>query len=506
MKNQMKKYVLTLFLAFALSFSVEPVTAQQPVHTIYPTFEQAVALYNQSFYTLARDQFRQLEQRYAKERLLKKVEATGYIILCNIALNNDGLEDEVLAYSKEHPYSTLIQEIWFRLANHFFLHEAYESALHYYRKCSNDYFGPEQRSVLAFQTGYAAFQTNDFPVATQYFSHVLAEKIRKYDTPAIYYISYINYLNKDFSAAVEGFSKIAGDARFAQTAPYYILQSRFLLKQYEQVLSEGEALYVQSEGEEKITIARILAESSFMLNRLKDAQRYFEAYQISTPKLSREDSYLAGMINYTQENFSKAVPFFEHAASIQDSLGQNALYYLGETFVQTRNKLSALNAFRIASSLDFDPVITEDAFFNYAKLSFDLNNHIGSFNTYMERYPNTKRSNEIQSYIADAYLLNQDYKSALAALQAIQAAGAPLKKRAREIAELCNELSEETLKLEAILNDTHAISGPLASARSYSEKVRPVMDAVRLKADLLEKLVSKKDWPFPGYEELLFKL
>jgi TolA-binding protein len=44
----------------------------------------------------------------------------------------------------------------------------------------------------------------------------------------------------------------------------------------------------------------------------------------------------------------------------------------------------------------------------------------------MERYPDTKRSNEIQSYIADAYLLNQDYRSALTALQAIHEPGRPI--------------------------------------------------------------------------------
>jgi glutamine synthetase len=32
------------------------------------------------------------------------------------------------------------------------------------------------------------------------------------------------------------------------------------------------------------------------------------------------------------------------------------------------------------------------------------------------------------------------------------------------------------------------------------------MDAVRSKADALEKIVAKEAWPFPGYEELLFKL
>ena len=93
-----------------------------------------------------------------------------------------------------------------------------------------------------------------------------------------------------------------------------------------------------------------------------------------------------------------------------------------------------------------------------------------------------------------------------AALAAIQAVRTPQVERAVRIAFLCNELHEETVKLEAILDETHNIEDVFAQAFSYSETVRPAMDAVRTRADALEKLVPKEAWPFPGYEELLFKL
>ena len=93
-----------------------------------------------------------------------------------------------------------------------------------------------------------------------------------------------------------------------------------------------------------------------------------------------------------------------------------------------------------------------------------------------------------------------------AALTAIQAESAPQEKRAKKIADLCCELNEEIEKLETILAETHEIEDCFAKACFCSEKVRPLMDKLRFKADALEKLVSKEAWPFPGYEELLFKL
>ena len=93
-----------------------------------------------------------------------------------------------------------------------------------------------------------------------------------------------------------------------------------------------------------------------------------------------------------------------------------------------------------------------------------------------------------------------------AALRAIKAPSECQERRAGEIAGLCAELYEETDRLQSILNETHGFEDSFTQARSYSEKVRPAMDAVRSRADALEKLVAKEDWPFPGYEELLFKL
>jgi glutamine synthetase len=92
------------------------------------------------------------------------------------------------------------------------------------------------------------------------------------------------------------------------------------------------------------------------------------------------------------------------------------------------------------------------------------------------------------------------------ALAAIHAASAPQEKRAKKIADLSNELYEETAKLETALGEAQGIEEAFAQSKAYYEKVKPAMETVRSKADALEKIVAKKAWPFPGYEELLFKL
>jgi glutamine synthetase len=91
-------------------------------------------------------------------------------------------------------------------------------------------------------------------------------------------------------------------------------------------------------------------------------------------------------------------------------------------------------------------------------------------------------------------------------LASIGANNASQAKRAKRIADLSTELYDETAKLETALSEAQGIEDPFTQAKAYNEKVKQAMDAVRAKADALEKLVAKKVWPFPGYEELLFKL
>jgi glutamine synthetase len=91
-------------------------------------------------------------------------------------------------------------------------------------------------------------------------------------------------------------------------------------------------------------------------------------------------------------------------------------------------------------------------------------------------------------------------------LAAIGAASVALEKRAKRLADLAGEVYDETDRLERALVDAQEIAEGLPQAKAYREKVVPQMSVLRTKVDTAEKLVEKKAWPLPTYEELLFKL
>jgi len=91
-------------------------------------------------------------------------------------------------------------------------------------------------------------------------------------------------------------------------------------------------------------------------------------------------------------------------------------------------------------------------------------------------------------------------------LAAIGASSASLEKRAKRLAELAGEIYEETERLEKVLAEAQETDEALLQAKCYRDKVVPQMASLRAKVDAAEKLVEKRCWPLPTYEELLFKL
>jgi glutamine synthetase len=83
---------------------------------------------------------------------------------------------------------------------------------------------------------------------------------------------------------------------------------------------------------------------------------------------------------------------------------------------------------------------------------------------------------------------------------------APQTRQARHIAEILAGLDSDIAALENLLGEAQNIEDIPVQARAYLEKVRPAMEQVRGKVDMLEKITPKEVWPLPGYEDLLFKL
>ena len=72
------------------------------------------------------------------------------------------------------------------------------------------------------------------------------------------------------------------------------------------------------------------------------------------------------------QDFENAIRYLEPLEFSEDSSRQFVSYYLANSYLNIQEKNYALKAFKKAADYDYNSGIQEDAYFNYAKLSYEL--------------------------------------------------------------------------------------------------------------------------------------
>lgn len=351
----------------------------------------------------------------------KADDSDGYKLLSLIQLkvpNAGALIDE---FKEKNPDSYMIPQLYFYQAAVYFDSGNYAEAAGLFGRIRERDLYKDLQDELNFRKGYCQMRLGNRDEALRLFRKVIENNKSQFKYPSLYYCGYLYYASRDFSKAIPYFERSKMDSRYSLLSKYHIIESKFLLKDYEYVIGNGAEVYDAVENEYKPKVARIISEAYYATDKPEEAKYYFELYSLSGGEISRNDLFYSGMIHYSLNNHISAADAFSKIASSTDSIGQSAAYHLGQSYIQLKNKHKAREAFELAAASDFDPSIKEDAYFNYAKLTFDLNRDMGPFKEYMERYrSSTGKCDEIHAYMATSFLINGNYQGAIDALNEIR--------------------------------------------------------------------------------------
>src|SRR5690606_25090430 len=144
-------------------------------------------------------------------------------------------------------------------------------------------------------------------------------------------------------------------------------------------------------------------------------------YKGKSGKWNNIDFYQLGYAHYKQGDYDNAISEFNKIVGGNDATAQNAYYHLGESYIKLGKKQEALNAFRNASQMIFDLKIQEDAWLNYAKISYEIGNPYTPapqvLTEYLDKYPKTSYKEEIEALLIDSYITSKNYKEAMRLLE-----------------------------------------------------------------------------------------
>jgi TolA-binding protein len=420
------KIILTLVLLALLLLVAGSVIAQQSL--IYSdkdgTYKNAIELFQKQKYATAQALFQKALKENTDIHSEIKVNSAFYAALCAIELHQKDADMQMINFVKDYPESPKVRIARFYIAKNYYRLKKYTKAIEWFEKTDTYDLNNEQLAEYYFKAGYAYFEEGNFKEASKKF-YEIKDVDTRYTAPARYYFSHIEYQNKNYETALQGFLKLTEDANFGVVVPYYITQIYFYQKKYDEVIAYAPALLDTANVKRSTEITRLLAESYYKTNRYEEAIPWFEKYKKATGRITRYDSYMMGFAYYKTNQCLNAIEYFKETVGETDTLTQIAYYHLGECYLKTNQKVFARNAFGYSAKFNFDSQLHEDALYNQAMLAYELSYHpyyeaIDAFRQYLKEYPSGFRNTTIQSYLVSVFLTTKNYKEAISTIEEIK--------------------------------------------------------------------------------------
>jgi len=416
-----------VFLLIILSFCfLNDLNAQKTISDTYSDLDyfKGMNLFNKEKYGAAQQQFKRVIERYAGSHSEIAKNAEYYNALCAVRLFNDDAEYLMYHYINQYPESQKLSEACFELGKFAYDKKSWGNALKWFEKLDRYDLTAEQQGEYLFKKGYCHFMRNEFEEA-RVALYEIKDTEKKYAIPATYYYAHIAYVQKNYETALEGFLKLSDDETFSPVVPYYVSQIYFMQEKWNELLKYAPPLLETVTEKRYAEVSRMIGEAYFQTEQFDKAIPYLEKYHELTGNPSRKDNYQIAYAYYMTANCAKAVDYFKAAATGRDELSQSALYHLGDCYMHLDQKNQARLSFSVASRLDYNPEIKEDALFNYAVVTYELsynpfNEAVVAFNQYIYLYPTSERIDEAYKYLVLAFMSTKNYKTALALLEKIR--------------------------------------------------------------------------------------
>ena len=398
----MKRLINLLLFTLLLSYNL---LAQDNLLT------QAKSLFNDGKYS-------------ASQSVLNKI-LSNHSFSAELMYLNARCSKELFLSDAEHLYMDLIdyfpyheynEDVNIDLALIYYRNKQYTEAIDCFLKLD------DLSNELLFKLAYANFCVDSLEEAQFYFSK-LRNTDSKFASTSQYYYAYIAYQRGLYKSSLESFRTLLTDKKFGAIVPYYISQIYFHQKEYKQLISFAKPLSENVISSRKAEINRFLAEAYYRTSDFTNSVDHFEVYLTEGKENNPLVYFLLGHAHYKSGNYLSAIANLEKVSNSADSVLQYSTYYLGASYLKLENHNYALQAFKKSSTYDYNSKLKEDAYFNYAKLSYQLelpfDNTFEILKTYLETYNNLLHKKEIETLMVQTLQGTSKYFEAFDALKNI---------------------------------------------------------------------------------------
>ncbi len=407
-----------IFVSLFLLFTFNSYSQQTAAFTNdLVVYNQALELYSNNQFLAAQNLFSRIKESANHETV--KSDCSYYIANCAVRLNQQDADQLMEDFVTTYPTSLKRNSAFIDVANYYFENGKYSYARKWYDKVDEGSLSRGERSRFNFNNGYAFFKGKRYTEAKKYFNRV--SDSQKYGSQAKYYLGFIAYEGDEYEAANELFEDVKDEERYAEGLSYYQADMNFKLGKFQKAIDLGKEQYDNSNPKEKSELSKIIGECYFNLGNYTEAIPYLTDYKGKRGRWNNTDYYQLGYAYYKQGDYQNASTEFNKIVDGKNAVAQNAYYHLAESYVKLDQKQQALNAFRNASEMTFSVEIQEDAWLNYAKLSYEIGNSYESVPkvllSFIKKYPDNQNNEVIKDLLIDSYITSKNYKEGMELLE-----------------------------------------------------------------------------------------
>ncbi len=348
--------------------------------------------------------------------------------------------------------------ILLEIGNKYFDRKDFDNAKRFYNQIHHTYLSDNFNHKVNFNLGYIHLLDKDFETSETYLDKVVVSP-NAYTQDAQYYLGINQYYLNNVEDAVKNFEKVDNHPRYGNLIPFYLSQIYFKDKEYDKVIAYGEQRLSSKNLKNKGQIHKMLGLSYLAKENDHKALVHLQAFADATPKLSENEFYQIGLLQYRAGQMANASENLKELAHQETATGQMANYLLGAIALKVDDKIDARSAFKHASKLDYYEDVKSEAIFLYYKLSADLGEERTAINGLVEVTENNSYYKDAQNLLAQLLVRSSDHKIALTTIEKLPA-------KSTEILRTYQELSYE-YGVQLIENDQH--SEALSYFRAASE-------------------------------------
>lgn len=388
---------------------------------------EASALFARQDYAAARQTLVQLIKQENPQATGEDIDYMLAMTACRLKMPN---RLEVLnGFHERYPDSRYEDAIQAAFGSIYYEEGKYQEAVAYLRTANLNLIAGGNERLNELATAY--FELKEYKEARSWFAALSLDKT--FHNRAVYYMAYIDYLEKRFDMAYDGFASLKQIPEYAEIVPFYLADIHWqrgesdaatsLVNQYLQAFPNG------------VQIAQMLRIKGLALFQHADyvnAASVLEQYRERAKQpYDRNALYAQGMSYFHTGAYAKAGSLLGEVTEIEDALAQKAYYNLGLAGLALKNRNQARMAFEQASSSNYDAKIKEEALYNYALLIHETSysafaESVTIFERFLNTYPNSVYADRINRYLVEVYMQAKNYEVALASIAKIKNPGKPI--------------------------------------------------------------------------------